>query len=49
MSLSDRIAVMFDGRIMGERRPDETSAASSPPDGRDHGTGRLMARAQGEA
>ena len=26
MSLSDRIAVMFDGRIMGERRPDETSA-----------------------
>ncbi len=26
MSLSDRIAVMFDGRIMGERRPEETSA-----------------------
>jgi len=24
MGLSDRIAVMFDGRIMGERRPDET-------------------------
>ena len=24
MSLSDRIAVMFDGRIMGERRPDAT-------------------------
>ncbi len=24
MSLSDRIAVMFDGRIMGERSPDET-------------------------
>ncbi|MFB2595611.1 ABC transporter ATP-binding protein [Paracoccus sp. p4-l81] len=24
MSLSDRIAVMFDGRIMGERRPEET-------------------------
>ena len=24
MSLSDRIAVMFDGRIMGERLPDET-------------------------
>ena len=24
LSLSDRIAVMFDGRIMGERRPDET-------------------------
>ena len=23
-SLSDRIAVMFDGRIMGERLPDET-------------------------
>ena len=26
MSLSDRIAVMFDGKIMGERRPDETDA-----------------------
>ncbi|WP_373354681.1 ABC transporter ATP-binding protein [Pseudoroseicyclus sp. CXY001] len=26
MSLSDRIAVMFDGRIMGERKPDETDA-----------------------
>ena len=25
MSLSDRIAVMFDGRIMGERLPDETN------------------------
>ncbi|MGB0848874.1 MAG: ABC transporter ATP-binding protein [Thiolinea sp.] len=25
MALSDRIAVMFDGRIMGERLPDETS------------------------
>ena len=25
MSLSDRIAVMFDGRIMGERMPDETN------------------------
>ncbi|KZY39681.1 heme ABC transporter ATP-binding protein [Roseovarius sp. HI0049] len=24
MALSDRIAVMFDGRIMGERRPDDT-------------------------
>jgi len=24
LSLSDRIAVMFDGRIMGERRPDTT-------------------------
>ncbi|MCO8145249.1 ABC transporter ATP-binding protein [Rhodovulum tesquicola] len=24
LSLSDRIAVMFDGRIMGERRPEET-------------------------
>ena len=24
MSLSDRIAVMFDGRIMGERLPDQT-------------------------
>ena len=27
MALSDRIAVMFDGRIMGERLPDATSAA----------------------
>lgn len=26
LSLSDRIAVMFDGRIMGERMPDETNA-----------------------
>jgi simple sugar transport system ATP-binding protein len=25
MGLSDRIAVMFDGRIMGERLPGETS------------------------
>ncbi len=25
MSLSDRIAVMFDGRIMGERLPGETN------------------------
>lgn len=25
MSLSDRIAVMFDGRVMGERRPEQTS------------------------
>ncbi len=25
MALSDRIAVMFDGRIMGERRPEDTS------------------------
>ncbi len=25
LSLSDRIAVMFDGRVMGERRPEETS------------------------
>ena len=24
MSLSDRIAVMFDGQIMGERLPEET-------------------------
>jgi simple sugar transport system ATP-binding protein len=24
MSLSDRIAVMFDGRIMGERDPEKT-------------------------
>jgi len=24
MSMSDRIAVMFDGRIMGERLPSET-------------------------
>ncbi|KGJ06694.1 nucleoside ABC transporter ATP-binding protein [Paracoccus halophilus] len=26
MALSDRIAVMFDGRIMGERRPDQTTS-----------------------
>ncbi len=26
LALSDRIAVMFDGRIMGERMPDETNA-----------------------
>jgi simple sugar transport system ATP-binding protein len=26
MSLSDRIAVMFDGMIMGERLPSETNA-----------------------
>ena len=25
LALSDRIAVMFDGRIMGERRPDEAT------------------------
>ena len=25
MALSDRIAVMFDGRIMGERLPHETN------------------------
>jgi len=25
MSMSDRIAVMFDGRIMGERLPGETN------------------------
>ena len=27
MGLSDRIAVMFDGRIMGERLPSETDEA----------------------
>lgn len=27
MSLSDRVAVMFDGRIMGERDPQATTAA----------------------
>ena len=26
MALSDRIAVMFDGRIMGERLPEQTTA-----------------------
>ena len=26
MALSDRIAVMFDGRIMGERLPDQATA-----------------------
>ena len=43
MALSDRIAVMFDGRIMGERLPDQTTTGdlgclmagvepSTPPD-----------------
>ena len=27
LALSDRIAVMFDGRIMGERLPDQTNVA----------------------
>ena len=35
MSLSDRIAVMFDGRIMGERLPDaDRRARAGPADGR---------------
>ncbi len=40
LSLSDRIAVMFDGRIMGERLPDETDARE---------LGLLMAGVSGEA
>ncbi len=40
MSLSDRIAVMFDGRIMGERLPAETNAGE---------LGLLMAGVAGEA
>ncbi|WP_084115560.1 ABC transporter ATP-binding protein [Paracoccus sphaerophysae] len=38
MGLSDRIVVMFDGRIMGERQPDQTSAAE---------LGMLMAGVEG--
>jgi general nucleoside transport system ATP-binding protein len=40
MSLSDRIAVMFDGRIMGERRPEETTVQE---------LGLLMAGMNGKA
>jgi simple sugar transport system ATP-binding protein len=40
LSLSDRIAVMFDGRIMGERLPDQTDARE---------LGLLMAGVSGEA
>ena len=40
LSLSDRIAVMFDGRIMGERLPDQTDARE---------LGLLMAGVTGEA
>lgn len=40
MSLSDRIAVMFDGRIMGERDPEHTNAGE---------LGLLMAGVSGEA
>jgi general nucleoside transport system ATP-binding protein len=37
MSLSDRIAVMFDGRIMGERDPATTNQRElGPSHGRDH-------------
>jgi len=39
-SLSDRIAVMFDGRIMGERRPEETDETE---------LGLLMAGMEGHA
>ena len=39
MSLSDRIAVMFDGRLMGERLPDETNERE---------LGLLMAGVDGE-
>ena len=40
LSLSDRIAVMFDGRIMGERMPDQTDARE---------LGLLMAGVRGSA
>jgi len=40
LSLSDRIAVMFDGRIMGERLPDQTDAGE---------LGLLMAGVNGKA
>ena len=40
MSLSDRIAVMFDGQIMGERLPAQTNARE---------LGLLMAGIKGEA
>ncbi|MGH1355751.1 MAG: ABC transporter ATP-binding protein [Thalassovita sp.] len=40
LSLSDRIAVMFDGRIMGERMPDQTDAGE---------LGLLMAGMNGKA
>ena len=40
MSLSDRIVVMFDGRIMGERSPDQTNARE---------LGLLMAGMTGDA
>ncbi|MEL7344573.1 MAG: ABC transporter ATP-binding protein [Pseudomonadota bacterium] len=40
LSLSDRIAVMFDGRIMGERLPDETDERE---------LGLLMAGVEGKA
>ena len=40
MSLSDRIAVMFDGRIMGERLPQDTNVQE---------LGLLMAGVQGDA
>ena len=40
MSLSDRIAVMFDGQIMGERKPDQTDEKE---------LGLLMAGVSGEA
>ena len=40
MSLSDRIAVMFDGRIMGERLPSETDETE---------LGMMMAGMKGKA
>ncbi|SHI79001.1 ABC transporter ATP-binding protein [Wenxinia saemankumensis] len=59
MSLSDRIAVMFDGRIMGERLPSETDAkelgllmAGITDTGRAHGVGEVeenLAHAGGDA
>ena len=40
LSLSDRIAVMFDGKMMGERLPDQTDEKE---------LGLLMAGMNGEA
>ena len=54
LSLSDRIAVMFDGRIMGERRPEETderelgllmAGVDSVPAGKSEAESRAMTHA----
>ncbi len=56
MALSDRIAVMFDGRIMGERLPAETDErelgllmAGIADTGRDHPVGEVEANLAGTA